>query len=69
MPPPALSAFLGDVVDALRTGTQITPSFDDGVAVAHAMEEPGPEENPLVVSVELAKDAVTRTVLERVGLG
>ena len=37
-PPPALSAFLGDVVDAVRNGTQITPSFDDGVAVAQAMD-------------------------------
>ncbi|WP_006247110.1 Gfo/Idh/MocA family protein [Mycolicibacterium tusciae] len=36
--PPALSSFLGEVVDAVRTGTQITPSFDDGVAVAHAMD-------------------------------
>jgi carbohydrate kinase (thermoresistant glucokinase family) len=33
------------------------------------LEEPGPDENPLIVSVELAKDAVTRSVLERVGLG
>ena len=38
-PPPALSAFLGDVVDAVRSGAQITPSFDDGVAVAHAMDQ------------------------------
>ncbi len=30
--------FLGKVAEALRTGTQITPSFDDGVAVAHAMD-------------------------------
>ncbi|MFI5510291.1 Gfo/Idh/MocA family protein [Mycobacterium sp. NPDC051804] len=37
-PPPALSAFLGDIVDAVRTGTQIAPSFDDGVAVSHAMD-------------------------------
>ena len=37
-PPPALSAFLGDVVDAVGSGTQITPSFDDGVAVAQAMD-------------------------------
>lgn len=37
-PPPALAAFLSDVVDAVRTGTQMTPSFDDGVAVAHAMD-------------------------------
>ncbi|WP_099038583.1 Gfo/Idh/MocA family protein [Mycobacterium neglectum] len=38
-PPPALSAFLGEVVEAVRTGTQITPSFDDGVAVARAMDQ------------------------------
>ncbi|BBY93813.1 oxidoreductase [Mycobacterium gallinarum] len=38
-PPPALSAFLSDVVGAVRTGTQIAPSFDDGVAVAHAMDK------------------------------
>jgi predicted dehydrogenase len=37
-PPPALSAFLGEVAEALRTGTQITPSFDDGVAVARTMD-------------------------------
>lgn len=37
-PPPALAAFLGNVVDAVRTCTQIAPSFDDGVAVAHAMD-------------------------------
>ena len=37
-PPPALTSFLGDVVEAIRTGTQIAPSFDDGVAVAHAMD-------------------------------
>ena len=37
-PPPALSAFFTQVAEALRTGTQITPSFDDGVAVAHAMD-------------------------------
>ncbi len=37
-PPPALSSFLGNVVEAVQTGTQITPSFDDGVAVAHAMD-------------------------------
>lgn len=33
------------------------------------LEEPEPEENPIIVPVDLAKDAVTRTVLERVGLG
>jgi carbohydrate kinase (thermoresistant glucokinase family) len=32
------------------------------------LEEPGPDENPLVVSVELTREAVTRAVLERVGL-
>ncbi|OBG18347.1 oxidoreductase [Mycolicibacterium celeriflavum] len=37
-PPPALSAYLGHVAEALRTGTQISPSFDDGVAVARAMD-------------------------------
>lgn len=37
-PPPALSAYFGMVAEALRTGTQITPSFDDGLAVAHAMD-------------------------------
>jgi predicted dehydrogenase len=37
-PPPALSAFLGRVADALRTGDRITPSFDDGVAVAQVMD-------------------------------
>jgi predicted dehydrogenase len=38
-PPPALSAFLAQVGEALRTGTQITPSFDDGVAVARTMDQ------------------------------
>ncbi|MGV0606677.1 Gfo/Idh/MocA family protein [Mycolicibacterium sp. XJ1904] len=37
-PPPALSTFFGRVADALRTGTQIAPSFDDGLAVARAMD-------------------------------
>jgi hypothetical protein len=37
-PPPALTNFVGKVAEALRTGTPITPSFDDGVAVAHAMD-------------------------------
>ena len=37
-PPPALSTFLGKVAEALRTGTRITPSFDDGLAVARAMD-------------------------------
>ena len=38
-PPPALSAFLTQVADALRTGTQAAPSFDDGVAVARTMDQ------------------------------
>ena len=38
-PPPALSAFLAQVADALRTGTQLPPSFDDGVAVARTMDQ------------------------------
>jgi predicted dehydrogenase len=38
-PPPALSAFLTQVADALRTGTQVAPSFDDGVAVARTMDQ------------------------------
>ncbi|MCV7280706.1 Gfo/Idh/MocA family oxidoreductase [Mycolicibacterium flavescens] len=38
-PPPALSTFFGRVAEALRTGTQIAPSFDDGVAVARVMDE------------------------------
>ncbi len=33
-----------------------------------ALEEPGPDENPLVVSVELTKDAIESEVLERLGL-
>ncbi|BBY45853.1 Gfo/Idh/MocA family protein [Mycolicibacterium celeriflavum] len=37
-PPPALSAFLGRVAEALRAGAQIGPSFDDGLAVARAMD-------------------------------
>jgi predicted dehydrogenase len=37
-PPPALSTFFADVAESLRTGTQITPSFDDGVAAAKAMD-------------------------------
>jgi predicted dehydrogenase len=37
-PPPALTAYLTDVAEAVRTGTQIAPSFDDGVAVAKAMD-------------------------------
>lgn len=38
-PPPALTTFLGEVAEALRTGTQITPSFGDGVAVAKVMDK------------------------------
>jgi predicted dehydrogenase len=38
-PPPALSSFLAQVADALRTGTQLAPSFDDGVAVARTMDQ------------------------------
>lgn len=38
-PPPALSSFLTQVAEALRTGTQIAPSFDDGVAVARTMDQ------------------------------
>jgi predicted dehydrogenase len=37
-PPPALTTFFMKVKDALTTGTQITPSFDDGVAVAQVMD-------------------------------
>lgn len=37
-PPPALSTFFADVAESLRTGTQITPSFDDGVATAQVMD-------------------------------
>lgn len=35
---PALTEFFGRVAESLRTDTQITPSFDDGLAVAQAME-------------------------------
>jgi predicted dehydrogenase len=38
-PPPALSSFLSRVVEAIKTGTQIAPSFDDGVAVARVMDQ------------------------------
>ena len=38
-PPPALTTYFGNVAEALRTGTQITPSFDDGVAVARVMDQ------------------------------
>lgn len=37
-PPPALAAFFGRVAEALRTGSQIAPSFDDGVTVAQVMD-------------------------------
>ncbi|KUI24026.1 oxidoreductase [Mycobacterium sp. IS-1742] len=37
-PDPALVTFFGQVAEALRTGTQITPSFDDGLAVAQVMD-------------------------------
>jgi predicted dehydrogenase len=37
-PDPALVSFFGQVAEALRTRTQITPSFDDGVAVAETMD-------------------------------
>ena len=37
-PDPALVAFFRQVADALRNGMQITPSFDDGVAVAQVMD-------------------------------
>lgn len=37
-PDPALVAYFRQVSEALRTGTQIAPSFDDGVAVAQAMD-------------------------------
>ncbi|MCT7657488.1 Gfo/Idh/MocA family protein [Mycobacterium deserti] len=37
-PPPALTTFLAEVAEALRTGTQVAPSFDDGLAVAQVMD-------------------------------
>lgn len=37
-PPPALSTFLGLVAESLQSGTPLTPSFDDGVAVAEVMD-------------------------------
>ena len=37
-PDPALVGFFALVAEAVRTGTQIAPSFDDGVAVAEAMD-------------------------------
>jgi predicted dehydrogenase len=36
---PALMPWFGKVKEAVRTGTQITPSFDDGVAMAEVMEQ------------------------------
>ncbi|MGV0642071.1 Gfo/Idh/MocA family oxidoreductase [Mycolicibacterium sp. XJ2546] len=38
-PPPAQSTYFAEVAEALRTGTAITPSFDDGVAVARTMDQ------------------------------
>jgi predicted dehydrogenase len=37
-PDPALVAYFQQVAQALRAGTQIAPSFDDGVAVAQVMD-------------------------------
>lgn len=37
-PDPALVTFFAQVAEALRTGNQITPSFDDGLAVARVMD-------------------------------
>lgn len=37
-PDPAVGGHLAAVVDAVRSGTQISPSFDDGVAVARVMD-------------------------------
>ncbi|WP_422744886.1 Gfo/Idh/MocA family protein [Mycobacterium sp. WMMD1722] len=37
-PDPAVGGHLRAVVEAVRSGTQITPSFDDGVAVATVMD-------------------------------
>lgn len=37
-PDPALVTVFGQVADALRTGSRITPSFDDGLAVARVMD-------------------------------
>ena len=37
-PPPALTTFFGMVGESLRTGAPLTPSFDDGVAVAQVMD-------------------------------
>lgn len=35
---PALTPYLGELLAALRDGRQIAPSFDDGVAMAEAMD-------------------------------
>jgi predicted dehydrogenase len=37
-PPPALTTFFGKVAESLRSGLRISPSFDDGVAAARAMD-------------------------------
>ncbi|BBY19637.1 Gfo/Idh/MocA family protein [Mycolicibacterium litorale] len=37
-PDPALTTFFTQIAEALRTGAQISPSFDDGLAVARVME-------------------------------
>jgi predicted dehydrogenase len=36
---PALTPYLGELLKALRDGRQIAPSFDDGVAMAEAMDK------------------------------
>jgi hypothetical protein len=36
---PALIPYLGQVLEAVRDGRQIAPSFDDGVAMAEAMDK------------------------------
>ncbi|WP_102143354.1 Gfo/Idh/MocA family protein [Mycobacterium hubeiense] len=38
-PDPALTTYFSQVAEALKTGTQITPSFDDGVDVAEVMDQ------------------------------
>ena len=35
---PALTPYLADVIAALRSGKQIAPNFDDGVAMAEAID-------------------------------
>ena len=37
-PDPALVTFFGRVADSLHTGDRLSPSFDDGVAVAETMD-------------------------------